>query len=371
MFGFIDNYDFFNMEAEKYWSPNKNLNLKKLVNDAIKSELYIGSRKIDGHWYMMIKDEDGNISLRGRTKSVTGVYIDKINWVPHLKEVFKLMPNGTVLLGEVYFPDKEGSRYVTTIMGCKKEKAVQRQEKEKLHFYVFDILAINGENIMERPLSERLSLRNKLFSDIVNDYIDLAIYYKGKDLLDYIYFCKNKGYEGVVLQNISNTYDPGKRTARKTIKIKKELDNEIDCFLTGNYFKPTWEYTGNDLENWIYWFNTKTYEKIEGKFFNDWFAGEPLQAISKGAFFGWAGAVEFGVLKKGEVCPICQISNVTEEIKKGIVEHPELFTHKVCKVNAMMIEEDTQKLRHAKVMEWRDDISWEDCTWEKVFGEEK
>ena len=50
MFGYVDNYDFFNMEAEKYWSPNKNLNLKKLVNDAIKSGLYIGSRKVDGHW---------------------------------------------------------------------------------------------------------------------------------------------------------------------------------------------------------------------------------------------------------------------------------------------------------------------------------
>ena len=37
----------------------------------------------------------------------------------------------------------------------------------------------------------------------------------------------------------------------------------------------------------------------------------------------------------------------------------------------MMIEEDSQKLRHAKIMEWRDDIPWEDCTWEKVFGDKK
>lgn len=376
MFGYVDNYDFFNMEAEKYWSPNKNLNLKKLVNDAIKSGLYIGSRKVDGHWYMAIKDEDGNISLRGRTKSVTGEYVNKIDWVPHLKETFQFLPAGTVLIGELYFPNKEGSRYVTTIMGCLKDKAVSRQKEHenKLNFYIFDILAISGKNIMDSPLSERLKYRNHLFSvtsNLQSEYIQLATYYKGEDLLNYIYFCKEKGYEGVVLQNISNTYEPGKRTARKTIKVKKELDNEIDCFLTGKYFKPTWEYTGNDIENWTYWFNTKTYEKVEGKFFNDWYAGEPLQAISKGAFYGWAGAVELGVLKDGEVYPICQISNVTEDIKKGIVDNNDLFTHKVCKVSAMMIEEDSQKLRHAKIMEWRDDIPWEDCTWEKVFGDKK
>ena len=39
--------------------------------------------------------------------------------------------------------------------------------------------------------------------------------------------------------------------------------------------------------------------------------------------------------------------------------------------NEMMIEEDSQKLRHAKIMEWRDDIPWEDCTWEKIFGDKK
>ena len=42
--------------------------------------------------------------------------------------------------------------------------------------------------------------------------------------------------------------------------------------------------------------------------------------------------------------------------------------NKVCKVSAMLIEEDTKALRHARIMEWRDDISYEDCTYEKAFG---
>jgi hypothetical protein len=53
-----------------------------------------------------------------------------------------------------------------------------------------------------------------------------------------------------------------------------------------------------------------------------------------------------------------------------LVNENELCKFKVCKVSAMLIEHDTHALRHARIMEWRDDISWKDCTYEKVFGNE-
>ena len=60
------------------------------------------------------------------------------------------MPNGTVLLGEIYLPSNEKSKAVTTILGCLKDKALMRQDKgEKLHFYIFDCLANNGKNISD------------------------------------------------------------------------------------------------------------------------------------------------------------------------------------------------------------------------------
>ena len=58
---------------------------------------------------------------------------------------FEALPNGTCLLGEIYFPKNEGSSNVTTIMGCTQDKALRRQENgEKLHYYVFDVLAYNN-----------------------------------------------------------------------------------------------------------------------------------------------------------------------------------------------------------------------------------
>lgn len=366
MFGYINGYDFYNMPAEKYWAPTKNMNIQELVRNAVFSGDYIGSRKVDGHWYMIIKDEDGNLIFRGRTESVNGGYHNKINHVPHLREEFEKLPNGTVYLGELYFASKEGSRNVTTIMGCLEKKAIERQEKgEKLSFYVFDCLAYDGDNLM----GQGLKLRSRMLHIFSNsDYIKVANYINGERLLEYISYCRAQDWEGVVLQRADGEYEPGKRPARKSIKVKKELDNEIDCFLTGVYKPSTWEYTGKEIETWTYWWDDKNERKMEGLFYEDYSRGLPIVPITKGAFYGWAGAVEIGVVKNEEIVPIGWISNVTEGIKTAIVNENELYKFKVCKVSAMLIEHDTHALRHARIMEWRDDISWKDCTYEKVFG---
>jgi hypothetical protein len=201
-----------------------------------------------------------------------------------------------------------------------------------------------------------------------SDYIKVANYINGERLLEYISYCRAQDWEGVVLQRADGIYEPGKRPARKSIKVKKELDNEIDCFLTGVYKPSTWEYTGKEIENWTYWWDDKNERKMEGLFYEEYSRGLPLTPITKGAFYGWAGAVEIGVVKNEEIIPIGWISNVTEGIKTAIVNENELCKFKVCKVSAMLIEHDTHALRHARIMEWRDDISWKDCTYEKIFG---
>ena len=39
---------------------------------------------MDGAYYRFIKDMDGNMRLQGRSKSVSGDYLDKLAWVPQL-----------------------------------------------------------------------------------------------------------------------------------------------------------------------------------------------------------------------------------------------------------------------------------------------
>jgi hypothetical protein len=364
-------------DVMKYWTPTKGKNLKEELNNMIYSGEFCLSHKKDGNWFAIIKGEDGTLISRPRNKNVQGEYASKIEWIPHIVKEFDKVPNGTILLGEIYLKNNEQSRAVTTILGCLKEKAVQRQEKnEKLTFYIFDCLAFNNKNISDYPLIERVETAKKIYNSYLknNPYIEIATYITDPDeMLDYIASVLESGGEGVVVQRKDNSYEFGKRTAHHSLKVKKELDKEVDCFLTGNYKEATWEYKGVDVENWKFWFDLKNNQKKEGLFYEDFQSGAPIEPISKGAFFGWAGSVEIGVVKGEEVIPIGWISNVTEEVKRGIVEDNSSWARRVVTISAMSLEPDTKAFRHARIIEWRnsEDMNWKDCTYEKIFGEEK
>lgn len=362
MKGYINGYNFAEMEVERYWSPTKNTNLQELVNTAIDSGDYWAARKVDGNFILFIKDEDGNYFFRTRNEGVNG-FLNKYEYVPHMHEWFDKLPNGTVFIGEAYLPSNEKSRAMTTIFGCLVEKALARQEKgEKVHYYIFDCLAYNGVNIMDYTMTKRVEHIDML--DFSNPYISKAVYYQGEELREYISYALAQGYEGVVLQRKDSSYAPGKRTARKSIKVKKEIESYIDCFLTGNYKDSTFKYTGKEIYTWEYWYSTEAEMPIFGNYYGE----IGYFPITKGAFYGWAGAVEIGVYRNDEIIPIGWISNVTEEVKKGIVENTDNWRGKVVSVSCMLIEEDTKNLRHARIMEWRTDKNWKDCDGHEIFN---
>lgn len=366
----IDFWDDF--KAEKYWSPTKNQNLKEIVNNAIWSGRYTASEKIDGDWRMLIRDMDGNFHLRGRSESVNGGFADKIDWIPHIVEDLNDIPNGTVFLGELYLPSKRGSRNVTTIMGCLKEKALARQEKsEKLSYYIFDILAYNGKQILDLPLSTRLNIMKDAIVNKNRNYISLSHYYSEPCAIEELMGkVLESGGEGIVLKRLDGIYEQGKRPARKSIKVKQEIANDIDCFLTGRYKLATIEYTGKELPNWTYWMNVRTGEKFNKNMYDDYHGGDgTIIPITKSFYNGWAGSIELGVYRDNEIVPVCWISNVTEEVKQGIVENNSDWKYRVVKVQAMMIEKDTKALRHSKIIAWRanDEKSWQECDGHEIY----
>ena len=371
----IEGIDFQNLEAEKYWSFPKSFkgDPKEETRNMIFSGNYLGARKMDGAYYRFIKDMNGNMRLQGRSKSVSGEYLDKLDHVPHLLPYFESLPNGTCLLGEIYFPDNEGSSNVTTIMGCLAPKAIERQTKgPKLHYYIFDVWAYAGRSRMNTKMEERVVLLDDMYNDWADDannerhsaigYIDFASYWSGKELWEVLQKTLAAGGEGIVMTKRDTIPSPGKRTARKTLKVKKELQENIDCFFTGRGPAPTRLYSGKEIETWKYWQNMRTGEKIEGEMFKDYQAGVALEPITKPYFHGWAGSLEIGVLKDGEVYPIGFLSGLTDEIKAN----PQAQKMKCIEVTAMEIL-PTGGIRHAKLERFRPDLAPTDCTYEKYM----
>ena len=361
----IDGIDFQNLEAEKFWSFPKSFkgDPKEETRNMIFSGNYIGARKMDGAYYRFIKDMDGNMRLQGRSKSVSGEYLDKLDHVPHLMSYFETLPNGTCLLGEIYFPNNEGSSNVTTIMGCLAPKAIERQSKgAKLHYYVFDIWAWEGKSYLNKQCENRFNELNACARAYPFEYVEWAEYFMGEQLWKNLQAILANNGEGIVMTKMGTVPSPGKRTARKTLKVKKELQENIDCFFTGCGTAPTRLYTGKEIETWKYWQNMRTGEKIEGEMFKDYQAGVAIEPLTKPAFYGWAGSLEIAVLKDGKVHPIGFLSGLADEIKAN----PRAQAMKCIEVTAMEILE-TGGIRHAKMVRFRPDLAPEDCTYEKYM----
>ena len=367
----IDGFDFINFDAEKYWSLPKAKDPKVEIKKAVFSDKYFAARKIDGNWGCVIKGLNGGLYLRSRSKNVNGDYPNKIDWIPYVSDELEELPNGTVLLGEIFLPKDERSRAVTTIMGCLLDKSLKRQEDpdKRIHFYIFDCLAYNGESIMNEPIEKRVHyyLGGELF-DILNnnEYVHLANYYEGQELWDYIARVLAAGGEGVVLQSKDGIYEPKKRKAWKSIKVKKEIENELDLFFTGKWMPSTQLYNGKEITDWIYWEHSRTGEKMLGNYYDDYKAGATIIPVTKGWFYDWAGSIELGAVDKdGNIIPVAWISNLTEEIKKGITKGE--YNKQVVKVTCMEIETDTHRLRHSKIIEFRNDKDWTDCGIEQLY----
>lgn len=373
MYGYINGIDFHNLEAEKYWTFPKTYkgNTQEETKRFILSEEYLGAEKMDGHYARLIKDEDGNIILQGRSKSVSGEYLDKHEWVPQLQKFFDWLPNGTCLLGELYLPNQRGSRKVTTILGCLVDKAIARQEVgEKLCYYIFDIWAYNGESYLNKTAEERFKQLYKMgqYAQPILDCVRYASYLKGEELWNKLGEVLNSGGEGIVITRANSKPEPGKRTARKTLKVKMEIEQTIDAYLDGNYKTPTRLYTGKEIENWSYWENVKTGEKSSENKYYEYSIGQPWEPVTKPYFNGWASAVSFSVIKDNKPIHIGWISGITDELKAGIISDRKKWIGKVAELTAMEIEhiDGDFSLRHGKIVQWRDDKNFKDCDFSQI-----
>lgn len=381
MYGFIDGYDFGEMEPMRYYAPPSTWSDEKKRENArmkIYSGDFLGAEKKDGYFAKLIKDEDGNIILYSRSRGVNGKFADKHEWVPHLQPFFEMIPNGTCFLGEIYFPSAPGSRNITTIMGCLKEKAVARQEKgEKLHFYIFDCLAYAGKSWMSYPARKRFAFVDSY--DIAAEYVSHAHYVAGAELWTMLQEILARDDEGVVITNGEGLYEPGKRPSKTTLKIKKELKQTIDCFFTGIGSAPTKIYTGKEIETWKYWEHQMTGEKINAEMYKEYHNGCPIVPVTKGYYNGWAGSLEIAVFrhKEGSKCkingveyhdtdvfPIGWLSGLPDEMKAD----PKKYAFKPIEVNAMEWDAWNNSLRHGKMVGWRKDLALTDCTLEKITG---
>lgn len=374
----IDNVDFWELPAMKYYAPSTSWSPEKKKENAMNkvfSGQWLAARKMDGAWMMLIKDMDGNLYLRPRAKNTKGEFVNKIDWVPHLHSLFNELDNGTVLLGELYAPWDEQAKTTTSIMNCLLPKALKRQESDdkKLHYYVFDILADRGESYINMKAVDRFLTLKDYNEHFVSPYVEWAQYFYGQELWDKLQSILAEGGEGMVIMNEDSPYQPGKRSNGTSLKVKKEIQETIDCVIMGAN-APTKISGTKEPEAWEWWFDEYTGEKILA---SEYFAinhesiyklyvdGGTVVPVTKAWFYGWAGSLKLGLYDGDELIHVGDLSGVTDDMKENWKD----IVGTVVEIGAMEISTNASGgwgFRHPKMLSIRSDKPARECTIDQV-----
>lgn len=394
--------NFFELEPEKFFSWPSSYDKARRedkLEQMISSGNYMWSLKTDGNYGRFVcQNGEQKLQTRGISK-VTDEYGEVQNKVFFFNSLVKAFPKDTIILGEIFL-NKGIDKNVGSILRAKDEKAKSIQDEEsyrefskvvkfsakdrrdienndfrnqKLHWRIFDVLYFNGENLLESPLEVRQTYIKKAV-ELINNPLVVGVKYNELDETFYDSLGKifSTGGEGVVIYDKKGKPEPGKRTAWKTLKIKQEMSQEVDCFIYGT--KPAGrEYTGEKIETCKFWENIKTGEKLCGEYFSEYRLGNSnLEPISKGYYYGWPGSIYCAVWdENNNPYIISDCAGLTEDFKKELTNNYEAYHMMPIKISGMMPSTSQSKegisIRHPKLISIRDcDIDVKDCTLDKI-----
>lgn len=357
---------------------------ENMMSEVCGNGQYFAEEKIDGAWYQFTKGTEGQEYLFGRTISkVTGLMTEKGANVPHILSALDRVPNGTALIGEVYY-DGCTAKDTVTIMGCLPSEATKRQEsKGKIKYYIHDIIFYDGVNLMGTGAWDRYRILKAIWEKhSLNDfdYLRLAQVVE-RDIEEEVGRILNAGGEGMVLKKRDAIYYPGKRPAWTAIKFKQMDDVDLVCTRT---IPATREYTGKEIETWPYW-----ERKADGSWVRYSEEGIPIsydslvsevsyicmygeegwEPVTKPYAMGWHTAIGIGAYDDdGNLVELGTVSSgLTDEDKQAMGERSEEFVGKVVSLHCMLIDKKEKTLRHPVFKAWRYDKNATDCKISEVF----
>ena len=153
--------------------------------------------KFDGYRALAMKSE-GKVHLRSRNDNDFNVRY------PSIVKALAPMPDETVIDGEVVALDSDGRPSFNTLQNYGSAGA-------PLHFYIFDLLILEGRDVMGEPLVKRRELLEEHILPKLAEPIRYSPVLEAK-LADLIRSVKAQGLEGLVAERRNCKYEPGQRS---------------------------------------------------------------------------------------------------------------------------------------------------------------
>lgn len=282
-------------------------------------------------------------------------YFDTIREFPNKKKI-----NGVwTEVMEVPVADTQ-LNFTTSVLGALEDLSHRMQETNPMKLMAFDIISLNGEDLTQKSLKERLLLLGKIVTRVrnagVGDKLQLV---KGtvNDKTKFYQDIVSKGGEGCVLKDLTKEYFPGKRDkswikAKRSVSgsiLEEKAGDTIDAFIIG--YKRGNE--GTSFENYVGAIDFGLYLlDEEGNYFTD-DIGMPL------------------------IHHIATISGLTLEEREQMTEigpdgKPRLkksWYNKVAEIDGQDVSSKNLRLSHALIKRWRMDKNADECSIKKSFIE--
>jgi DNA ligase-1 len=171
-------------------------------------------------------EADKNILLFSRRQeNITHQYPDLIDG---LKKAFR--GKEAIVEGEVvpYDPQKKMILPFQILMSRRRKHEIEKyQKKIPVRYFMFDLLYLDGENFLKKPLKERRAVLENCFKE--NETINFGEHIITDDLSEIeSYFTESikKGNEGIMIKDYNGIYQAGTR-GWLWIKFKKEYKKEL------------------------------------------------------------------------------------------------------------------------------------------------
>lgn len=288
--------------------------------------------KLNGDRTQMVVTLAGAQFFTRTLSRADGLPVEKTACLPHLSGVTTEEP--MILDGEITVPFRSDHTRVGELYNCSPEKSVRRQsERGKLLYVVFDILVYNGEDVRERPLSERIPLRNEVIrylrSSCGKRYVHAVPSGYGPE---YPRSVLKQGYEGVVVKDLFASYQSGDRPAGVWMKIKESLT--VDLFITGyKAAKAASVKVGDDK-------------------------------LTRTKYAGQIGSVELSAMQDGKPVFVCYASGIPDAMRLTLTKNRTEYLGHVVEVMCQRVIQDRTgdiSLQNPRIKSFREDKSEEDC----------
>lgn len=178
--------------------------------------------KLDGY-RMQARLENGKVQLLTRSG---------LDWTHRMRSLATsleaLSAKAALLDGEVIVLDERGISSFAAL-----QTAFQEGAKHALHYYVFDLLHLDGHSLRSLPLTERKALLGDLIEQLDDDAVCVSEHVRDEKAAIFDEACRH-GAEGIVSKRADSIYLSGRSAS--WVKVKCGLRQE---FVIGGFTLPS------------------------------------------------------------------------------------------------------------------------------------